>query len=70
MATNSGVAFSLLFSVVLEKIFKEFFTIYGHGSHLGHVTRTILTNFGSPILRSLHMKLEFNWPSGFRGEDF
>ena len=45
------------------------FTIYGHGGHLGHVTRTIWTNFRSPILRSLHMKFEFNWPSGFRGED-
>ena len=45
------------------------FTIYGHGGHLGHVTRTIWTNFRSPILRSLHMKFEFNWLSGFRGED-
>ena len=45
------------------------FTIYGHGGHLGHVTRTIWTNFRSPILRSLHMKFEFIWPSGFRGED-
>ena len=25
--------------------------------------------FCSPILKSLHMKFEFNWPSGFRGED-
>ena len=31
------------------------FTIYGHGRHLGDVTRTICTNFGPPILRSLHM---------------
>ena len=46
-----------------------FFTIYGHGGHLGRVTRTIWTNFLSPILRSLHMKFEFNWHSGFRGED-
>ena len=38
------------------------FTIYGHVGHLGHVTRTIWTNFRSPILRSLHMKFEFNWP--------
>ena len=22
-----------------------------------------------PILKSLHIKCEFNWPSGFRGED-
>ena len=33
------------------------------------MTRNIWTNFRSPILRSLHMKFEFNWPSGFRGED-
>ena len=26
-------------------------------------------NFRFPILWSLHMKFEFNWPSGFRGED-
>ena len=33
------------------------------------MTRNIWTNFCSPILRSLHMKFEFNWPNGFRGED-
>ena len=42
--------------------------LYGHGGHLGHATRTIWTNFRSPILRSIHMKFEFNWPSGFRGD--
>ena len=52
-----------------EEDFYRVFTIYGHGGHLGHVTRTIWTNFLSPTLRSLHMKFEFNWPSGFRGED-
>ena len=25
--------------------------------------------FGSLILRSFHMKCEFNWPSGFKRED-
>ena len=44
------------------------FTIYGHGGHLGHVTSTIGINFGLPIIRSLHMKFEFNWSSGFRGK--
>ena len=35
--------------LVLEKeIFKDFFSIYGHGGHLGHVTWTIYTNFASP----------------------
>ena len=41
------------------------FTIYGHGGHLGHVTKTILTNFCFRIIRVLHMKFKFNWPSGF-----
>ena len=49
--------------------FKLVFTIYGRGGHLGHVTRTICTNFRSRILRSLHMEFEFNWPSGFREKD-
>ena len=43
-----------------------------YGGHLGHVTRTIWTNFRSRVLRSLHMKFELNWrkwPSGSRGED-
>ena len=52
-----------------EEDFLRVFTIYGRGGHLGHVTKTIWTNFCSPILRSLHMKYEFNWPSSFRGED-
>ena len=52
-----------------EEDFLRVFTIYGHGGHLGHVTKTIRTNFRSPILRSLHMKYDFNWPSSFRGED-
>ena len=52
-----------------EEDFLRVFTIYGRGGHLGHVTKTIWTNFRSPILRSLHMKYKFNWPSSFRGED-
>ena len=28
-----------------KKIFKVFFTIYGHGSHLGHVSSIIMMNF-------------------------
>ena len=31
-----------------EEILKVF-TIYGRGGHLGHVTWTIYTNFGSPF---------------------
>ena len=45
-----------------EEDFLRVFTIYGRGGHLGHVTKTIWTNFRSPTLRSLHMKYEFNWP--------
>ena len=52
-----------------EEDFKRVFTIYGHGGYLGQVTRTISTNFRSRVLRSIHMKFEFNWPSGFKGED-
>ena len=49
--------------------FLRFFTIYGHGGQLGHVTWTIYTNFRSPFPRRLHIKFGFDWPSGFRGED-
>ena len=52
-----------------EKDFFKVFTIYGHGSHLGHVTWTIYTNFRSPFPRRLHIKFGFDWPSGFGGED-
>ena len=30
---------------VLEKIFEGFFTIYGHGGHLGHVTSIMSSDF-------------------------
>ena len=39
--------------------------IYGHGGHYGHVTRTISANFCSPTSKKLHMKFDFDWPSGF-----
>ena len=44
--------------VVLEISF-SFFTIYGHGGHLGHVTWTIYIyiNFLSPFTWRLHMNL-------------
>ena len=45
--------------------------MYARGGHLGNVTRTICAKFCSPtcIKRSLHVIFEFNWPSGFTGED-
>ena len=47
---------------------EDFYAIYSHGSHLGHVTCIIYITFSSPFLRMLHMKFDFDWPSGFRGE--
>ena len=52
-----------------EEDFLKVFTIYRHGSHLGHVTWTIYIKFRSPFPRRLHIKFAFDWPSGFRGED-
>ena len=40
-------------------------TLYGHGGHLGHVKINICYKFTPLNLRSRHIKLEFNWPSGF-----
>ena len=37
-------------------VLKFFFTIYGHGGHLGHVTIIMLTNFHFPIPESLGQK--------------
>ena len=48
--------------------FLKVFTIYGHGSHLGQWTATILAIFCFSTLRWLHMKLEQNWLRCFRGE--
>ena len=52
-----------------EEIFLKVFTIYGRGGHLGHLTWTIYTKCGSPFPRRLYIKIGFDWPSGFRGED-
>ena len=49
-----------------EEDFLKVFIIYGHGSHLGHWTMTILAIFRSP--RRLHMKFEQHWARGFRAE--
>ena len=56
---------------VLEKNDFEgfFFTIYGHGGHLGHVTWIIYIHFGFSYLKILLIKVCFDWPSGFRIED-
>ena len=49
--------------------FLKVFALYSHGGHLGHVTWAIFINFRSPISRMLHMKIGFDWPSGFRGDN-
>ena len=49
-----------------EEDFEGFFTLYGHVSHIGHVTWTPRTNFHSPIPWMLYMKFDFSWPSAFR----
>ena len=43
--------------------------MYGHGSHLGHVTWISYIHIGSPFLLMLHIKFGFDWPSGFREDD-
>ena len=40
----------------------EIFTIYGHGGHLGHVTRIMLTNFDFLVPESFHTKFSSEWP--------
>ena len=52
---------------VLEK--KGFFTIYGRGGNLGHVTQMTRTNFRSPYPRRLHIKFGLDRASGFGEED-
>ena len=52
-----------------EEYFVKDFTIYWHGSYLGHVTWTFYINFRSPFPRRLHINFSFDWPSGVRVED-
>ena len=49
--------------------FLFFFTIYGHSSHLGHMTRIIWIKFCSQFPLRLDMKFGSNGPSGFAAED-
>ena len=52
-----------------EEGFLRVFTIYGHGGHLGHVTQMPRTKYHSPFPRRLHIKFDFDRPSGFGEED-
>ena len=51
--------------VLEKKIFEGFFTIYGRGGHLGHVTQMPRTKFRSPYPRRFHIKFGFDRLSGF-----
>ena len=50
---------------VLEKIFKGFFTIYGHGGHLGHVTSIRSSDFHFLVPESFHKKFGSDRQSSF-----
>ena len=54
---------------VPEKKILKFFSPYGHGGHLGHVTWIINIYIGSHILLMLHIKFGFDLPSGSREQD-
>ena len=48
---------------------EDFFTIYGRGSHLVHVTWISRSNLKCHYPRRLHIKFQLDRPSGFREED-
>ena len=39
--------------------------MYGHGGHLGHVTRIMLTDFHFLVPESFHTKFGLEWPNSF-----
>ena len=51
-----------------EEDFWRVFTIYGYGSHLGHMTSIMSINFHFLVPESLNIKFGFDWPSGFWGK--
>ena len=40
-----------------KRIFFKVFTIFGHGSHLGHVTKMIFTKFMFPLPKKAPHKI-------------
>ena len=48
-----------------EEDFFKYFTIYGHGGHVGHVTQLICISFHSHSPLSFHMSFGFKWPNCF-----
>ena len=49
-----------------KEAFEGFFSIYGLGGHLGHVTIIVSSDFHSLELESFHTKLGSDWHSSFR----
>ena len=48
-----------------EEDFQTFFTIYGHGGHLGHVTSIMPSDFHFLVLESYHTKFDSDQHSSF-----
>ena len=48
-----------------KKIFEGFFTIYGHGGHLGHVTSIMSSDFHFFVPESFHTKFGADRQSSF-----
>ena len=48
-----------------EEYFRRVFTIYEHGSHLGHVTSIMSSDFHFLVPDSFHTKFSSEWPSSF-----
>ena len=48
-----------------EEDFEGFFTIYGRGSHLGHVTSIMSSDFHFLVPESFHKKFVSDWHSSF-----
>ena len=48
-----------------KKIFEGFFTIYGHGGHLGHVTSMMSSDFHFPVPESFLTKFGLERRSSF-----
>ena len=62
------LSFKIIGLLVLEKKFLKIFTIYGHGDHLGHVTKTIFTKF--VFKKAPHLNLVLIGHSFFKNINF
>ena len=48
-----------------EEDFLRVSTIFGHGSHLGHVTSIMSSDFHSLVPESFHTKFGLDWHNSF-----